>query len=116
MSKVSLGTRMMIKNNTRRGYSPTGAGLSGEERRKKTMQGAVALRKFAKDMAGQSGIAGIDRALGQRKAVVAKANERNSKDFMPSNAGEFTNKNYRRKAKRALDVAKKYTASLDKRR
>ena len=111
MAEKSLGSRMMIQNNARRGYSPTGAGLSGEERRKKTMQGAVTLRNFAKDLAGERGTAGVDKALAQKRAVVAKANERIPIDGLPMNAGEFANKDFRRKAKRTLDIAQRYVKS-----
>ena len=103
---------MMIQNIARRGYSPTGAGLSGEEKRKKTMQGAVTLRNFAKDLAGQRGIAGVDKALAQKRAVVAKANERISIDGLPANAGELKNKDFRIKAKRSLDIAQRYTKQI----
>lgn len=110
-----LAHRMRRLNNERRNYSPTGSNLEGEARRRKTMEGAIALRKFAKDMAGERGIAGIDQALKQRKEVVKKANERFPMDYMSSNADEYRNINYRRKARRALNIADRYTKQVMKR-
>ena len=92
-----------------RNYFPTGANLEGEAKRRKTMEGAIALRKFAKDQAGERGIAGVNQALKQRKQVEKKANERYAK------ANLYININYKRKAGRALDIADRYTKQVVKR-
>jgi hypothetical protein len=110
-----LGQKMVRQNNLRRGYSSTTTGDFGEAAHRKTMQGVMALRKFAKDMAGESGLAGIEQALNQRKEVIKKANQKNPMDYVSSNADEYKYQNYRKKARRALGIAERYTKQVMKR-